>query len=545
MPRAFVLTRGRLASLLSLVGIGGLITGLIGMVWRSGNSAPYAVVALIVGALGIVGWAALTPREFLDTITGRRMRFGTVTMLSAALLTGIVTLSYLLLADAALTLDMTQNQSFSLTRESVDLLQRIDRPIQLTGFYTRRSLRAREVDDQFFRLYTDRSGGLIRRVYIDPEENPAMADRFGVASDGALFISYLTDTGDVDFSTLAFVPRGTSQERDVTGAIARLLLAGSIKVYFETGNGERSALSDEQDGISGINSGVRESGLLTAPLDLAALAQARMSIPADAAAIILARPLRDLTQAEIDVLDRYLSSGGSLLLLVDPLFTDDAFMRQDGDFNRYLWEHYGLRALDAVVVDPDASGDSPLDIISAAVFTENDIARRIAPDGTTPTLFRLARAIEVDLENTPQGVANGRLIMTTPSGYGETNFPALRDTNIFGYDSGQDLSGPLTTAAWASNLDNGSRIVLIGDSDFVSNGQVTFGGNGILFTDALAWLSRFGEKIQFSPQAYTANLPIVYLSQQQLDFVVFLTVLVLPGAVLVGGLAVWARRVRR
>jgi hypothetical protein len=37
----------------------------------------------------------------------------------------------------------------------------------------------------------------------------------------------------------------------------------------------------------------------------------------------------------------------------------------------------------------------------------------------------------------------------------------------------------------------------------------------------------------------------VYLSQQQLDFVVFLTVLVLPGAVLIGGLAVWARRVRR
>ena len=49
----------------------------------------------------------------------------------------------------------------------------------------------------------------------------------------------------------------------MTQAISRLLLSGTLTVYFDTGLGERDPLDTSQEGISGINNGVRESGLIT------------------------------------------------------------------------------------------------------------------------------------------------------------------------------------------------------------------------------------------------------------------------------------------
>ncbi|MBE2183450.1 MAG: GldG family protein [Anaerolineae bacterium] len=545
MRKGIVITRGRLAQIASFVGIGGIIIGLIGLIWRSGTVANYAVISLGVGIAGLVLWAVLTPREFADTITGKKVRNSTITIVTALLLIGIIALTYLLLTQAAFTLDMTQNRNFTLSSETKQLLNRINRPIQLTGFYTSRNLRSREVDEQFFRQYTVESDGLIHVQYIDPEESPAMANAYGATFDGQLFISYLDAEGNVDSSSLARVPRGVNQERDITQAISRLLMAGSIKVYFETGLGERETLDSGTEGLTGINSGIQESGMITAPLNLAEIAENGGGIPSDAAAVIFARPLRDLTQSEVDVISRYLDRGGSLLIMSDVLFTDDAFLKEDGVFNQYLWDNYGIRALDAAVVDPDASGQTPLDIISAAVFTDTDIGARLDPSADTPTLFRLARPVEVNLTSAPPNVANGRVIMTTTSGWGETDLAALGATNTYSFDAASDITGPVSTVVWSSNLTNDSRIVLIGDSDFVTNGQVLNGGNGILFTDSLVWISHYGEQIEFAPQAFAAGLPTIFVSQQQIDFVVFLTVLLMPAAMLVAGLSVWGRRARR
>ncbi len=330
MHKGIVVTRGRLAQIASIIGIGGIVIGLIGLIWRSGTIANYATIALGIGIAGIAAWAILTPREFADTVTGKKVRKSTITIVSALLLVGIVALAYLLLAEASITLDVTQNRNFTLSSETKQLLTRVSRPIQLTGFYTARNLRDREVDDQFFRQYAVESDGMVSIQYIDPEENPAMANAYGVSFDGQLFISYLDAEGNVDFSTLARVPRGINQERDITQAISRLLMAGSIKVYFETGLGERDTLDSGAEGLTGVNNGIQESGMITAPLNLEEIAASGGDIPSDAAAVIFARPLRDLTQDEIEVVDRYLARGGSLLILSDVLFTDDAFLKEDG-----------------------------------------------------------------------------------------------------------------------------------------------------------------------------------------------------------------------
>jgi len=541
----YTISRARFAQIASFIGVTGILLGIVGLIWRGGSSASYGIASLAIGGVGLVAWASLTPREFRDTITGKRVRYGTVTVLSVALLIGIVTLTYALLDQTAIRLDVTQNGTFTLSPETHQVLSRLQRPVRLTGFYTARSLRQQAYDDQFFSLYTDASGGLVTRAYVDPEQNQAMADRFGVSSDRQLYISYVNEDGSADFSTLARVPRGVSQERDVTEAISRLLISGTIKVYFDTGSGERDPLDTSAEGLSGVNAGIQESGLRTAPIDLIALAGGGGEIPADAASIILSRPLNDFSPDVVSLLERYLNRGGSLLIMTDVLFSDDPFLKEDGPFNTWLWQNYGIRALDAAVVDPDAYSSSPLEIFSAVTFPESAIGERLDPQADTPTLFRLARAVEVNLDSPPENIASGRVIMTSPAGYGERDLTALGDTNTYGFDPATDLAGPVTTVVWAENQQTGGRVVLIGDSDFAANGLVMAGGNGILFTDALAWLTRFGEQIQFAPQAYTSGLPTVMVMRQDVDFVVFLTVLLIPAAILVAGVSIWARRTRR
>ncbi len=151
----------------------------------------------------------------------------------------------------------------------------------------------------------------------------------------------------------------------------------------------------------------------------------------------------------------------------------------------------------------------------------------------------------MNLTTTPPDIATGQVILSSPQSYGETDLKALSETNVYHYDQGADLPPPLTTVAWSSNLTTKAKIVLIGDSDFVTNGQVLTGGNGVLFTDSLAWLTGLGEKISFMPQTYGVGVPLIFVSAQTFNLITFLTVILLPGAVLVAGVAIWMRRVRR
>lgn len=539
-----VINRTQVAQASGLIGAIFLLLGLIGYV-GTGFLANYLIVILVLGVIGLILWAVLAPRDFTGFLTGRTVRFGTLTLFSTLLLVGCVVLVYGLLRNAAITLDMTETQRFTLSAESEQLLQRVVRPIRFTGFYTSANLDVREIDDQYFRLYEAATDGLITREFIDPEEAPAIAQTYGVNNDAQVFISYLNEDGTTDFNSLARVPLTVNQERELTNAIARLLVANTITVYFETSHGERDTLGGTADGLSSINAGLQETGFITMPLDLQTLASNNGDVPADAAAIFFVGPTTDLSQAEIDILDRYLNRGGSLFLMSDPQFNEDRFLAQNGLFNQYLWDHYGIRALDTAVVDPAVSGQTALDVYSSTVFIDSDIGARLDPSAGTATLFRLARGLEVNLESAPESIANGQVILSSPQSWGETNFELLSRTNTYQNDMNEDLQGQQSLVVWAYHSDTQAKIVLVGDSDFVTNGQVTSAaGNGILFTDSTTWLTNLSNTIGFAPQGFSTSLPFIGVPRQTIDMFAFLFVIVLPSVVFLTGAFIWARRSR-
>ncbi len=542
MQKTITLTRGGLGAFFSLIGFGGIVSAAVLLIW--GGFSTLVIAALIVGLIGMIAWWRLVPDDFRAFISGRSVRYGTATIFTTVLLVGIIVMGYLLIARAAVTWDLTISQRFSLTQTSLNVIQRVNRPIQISGFYTARAAGLREIDDQYWRLYETASDGMIRRQYYDPEEVPALAQQFGVTEDAQVFLSYLNDDGTIDYSLVARVFLTDQQESDMTLAISRLLVAGTLTVYFSTGFGERSPTDDTQEGISFINNGMRESGLVTLPLDIGALAAQGGDIPEDASALVFARPLRDLTSDEVAVIARYMDRGGSLLLLSDVLFNRIPFMDQGGEFNNWLWQNYGLRALNAAVIDFVTGQTTPLEIIGAAIYDETDFSENLDP-ATNPVLFRIARAIDVNLSIENTDISNGRLIRSSEQSYGETDLTTLGETNTYEIDETTDVPGPLILAAWAWNQRNDSRVFLIGDSDFASNGQVAnVVGNGILFTNAMNWLSHLQDEVEFGAQGFSTGVPMFY-SRDQLDTITFFVVFLIPTAVLIAGAAIWARRVRR
>jgi len=548
-----VIRRRHVATLGSVVGGGALMIAIVGLI-TVGALAPVVIAAFGIAIFGFALWGVMMPAEFIGFFTGRQVRFGTLAIFSSLLLTGIIALIYIQVARAAINVDATQTSLFTLSIESERVISRVSRPIHIIGFYSSQSLQQRAVDDQFFRLYETATNGLIQRSYIDPDEQPTMAQRFGVTADAQVFLVNTTIDGSLDFNTIAPVPSGGAQEREMTEAIARMLIAGSITVYFENSLGERSLVDETQEGLTGIYNGMQQvGGLVVKTLNLTEFAATNSSIPNDAAAFVFARPTRDLTGAEIAIVARYLDRGGSLLLLTDPLFNDNPFMQKEGAFNTYLWDTFGIRALDAAVVEGNAAvtGQSPLEIFSAFVYAESDIAQRLDPQ-SAPTLFSVARAIEVKLADTPPDIATGQVVLSSETSYGETNFTALGETNTYVYDPTEDIIGPMTTVGWATNINSGAKIVLIGDGDFISNGRLIsrdglalVPGNAYLFTDSMAWLTSLSEKIDFAPQFFGQGLPLIFVSEAQFAAIVFITAILMPTSVLMLGMIIWSRRNRR
>lgn len=542
------LTREGLAQIASVCFGISLLVGTLGVAWQ-GRITPVVALSFVAAFVSLACWAWLDSASFRGFFLGRQVRYGTVSVFSTLLLIGIVVLAYIVVQRQNIVVDMTIDSRFTLDPHSLDVIQaaqRTTRPIRITGFYTPEQIVQREVDDQYWQLYEVASEGHITREYVNPNTKPAIAipyeDYLRVGVN--VFLSFVREDGTIDISSTVPVNNTDSQERNMTEAIARLLVAGTYKVYFERSLDTLNPIDNAQQGMSFLNNVLRANGLITDPLSLSDLAKVGDNIPRDASAVVIARPRRQPTDAEIAVLDRYLKRGGALFIAGDFFPTADMFMAEGSAFNDYMWQNYGLRLLDAIVVDTASSGQSALDVVSAAVFGENKIGANLnkpnEPD--TATLFRLARPVEV---STTPPVSNGSVILSSPFSWAERDTVRVVERNEYRAQEGVDQPGPLTLMAWANDQTTGAKVILVGDGEFLTNGlSQNPRGNNIVFLDGMGWLTGFSADIEFTPQAF-ATSPLIFVGGELLDVIGFITVIAMPALLLVMGILVYLRRLRQ
>ena len=231
-----------------------------------------------------------------------------------------------------------------------------------------------------------------------------------------------------------------------------------------------------------------------------------------------------------------------------PKFTFTGHAAVDPLIN-YVADKWGVQLLDGLVIDQVSeqafqTAEKPIVITyqSSSPITESLNKKQ------TPTFFPLARGAQT-VTPPPENVTLTPILVTVdqpganpPVSWVESD-PFSQQLS---FDPATDTPGPVTIGVSAETPDKG-RLVVIGDSDFISNDSLarTDFGNGELFTNTLNWLAQAESSVTIPPANISQATWDRPFSTPALIVTEIALACLLPLLFLVTGAVVWAIRRRR
>ena len=477
----------------------------------------YGWVGLGLAGAALAAAILLDPGRARRALTGRQARHGSNTLLISLGVLGIIVLVNVLASANPARADLTEDQQYTLAPETTLTLAALPGQATIQGFYTSDLESSRENIRPLLEQYQLESDGRLSYEFIDPVENPLLARQLGVEQDGSLVV------GVGDRSEVISYPT----EEEITGALVRLSNPDPRNVYLLTGHGEADAEGGGENGYSQIRDALVGKNYTVNTLNLLA----DPTVPAEAMAVIVAGPTFGLSQAEVDALRAYVDGGGSLVLLLQPTAETEAGQPGDPLLN-YLEESWGIRVQDDLVIEPRSS--SFLVAVSFG-YGEHAITARMQ---NLATLFPGARSLTL---GGVEGVTQTSMVTTSDISWGETDLGFLQTQALPEFDEAADVAGPLTLAATAENSATSARLVVFGDSDFGTNSWLTQLGNRDVLLNSIDWAAEQESLIDLSPRPTTQRL-VVPPSVQVQGLILLVSVVLVPGSVIVAGILVWLRR---
>jgi ABC-type uncharacterized transport system involved in gliding motility auxiliary subunit len=489
---------------------------------------------LIVGGLVLLlGLYATFNESVRRALAGRATRYGLNAAVLVVLIVGVIALVEAVSYRHSYRVDLTENKRWSLSPQTIKVVQELPVPVKAVAFFRPDQPGKRTAED-LLKQYAGRSDGKFTWEVVDADRNPLVARQYNVESYGTVILEASLKDGQAKQEKIQDL-----EEEKLTNGLIRVTRPGKRAVYFLKGHGEKDPSSGDQSGYNQVKSALEKLNYEVKDL----LLVRETKVPDDAAIVVVAGPRRDLLPSEIDALVGYVDRAGKILLLVDP--TPEKL--EPGALAPVL-ERWGLILAGDVIIDPNPQGrllGAGPEVPVVGDYTPHPITQgfRFA------TLFPVARTVGVK-EKPPEGVDAQVLARTSGESWAERSQDQIR-TGQVKPDPGE-ARGPLTIAAVATvdakdapaeRKNAKARIVLIGDSDFASNGFVNLSGNRDLFLNTLSWLAEEENLIAVRPKESRA-MP-VFLTAAQGQVVFLVPVVLIPLAVIVaGGVAVARRRGR-
>lgn len=518
------------------------ITGIIGWVGT----------ALIFGAVAIrflrpewlqygtyMTWAGLVSlliymvgqwRDVVKFYGARQARYGTVSIVGILVAFGLFAAVNYLGVRHNKRWDLTENQVYSLSEQSIKVVQQLDAPVEFTVFD----------QEANFDRYRDRfdayeyESDQIKVEYVDVDRQPARARQAEVTTYGTIIARYKDREQRLT----------NIEEQDVTNALIKLVSGEERKVYFTQGHGERDTGSmDRLGGYSGIADALTRDNFSVATLPLIQ----QKEVPEDATVVVIAGPTTDFLEPEIEALKKYLARGGKLMVLLDPPTSGSS----DVPNLRNLLNEWSIEFGDDVVVDASGigqlfGGDASVPVVVS--YPSHPITQGFR----VMTAFPLARSVTAGEGGTHRPWP---LLETSQQSWGEKDLKGLEAGQVE-FNEGTDRRGPITLGVAVSapaaeppeTSDTESpdapkpetRIVAIGDSDFAGNNALGVQGNQDFFLNAVNWLAQQENLIAIRPRDQQDRRITLTADQQQRIFL--LSMFVIPGLILGGGVYVWWKR---
>ncbi|MEA5507933.1 Gldg family protein [Halotia wernerae UHCC 0503] len=543
----------------------GLTSGLV-----SGSWGAISLAFLIAGIV-ISGLWVLRQSQKSNWWKSRSTQAGTNALVAILAVLVILGLINFLGTRYHLRADLTETQLFTLAPQSRELVRGLQQPVKIWIFDVNRNSQDRELLENY-----QRQSSNFRFEYVDPQTRPGLAEKFGVKDYGEVYL----ESGDKRQLVQTVNENERLSEVRLTNRLQQITTSTTAKVYFLQGHGEHP-ISTGEGGISQAAQDLSDKNYTTAPLNLAE----NTKVPEDAAVVVVAGPKRELFQSEVKALQNYLNGGGNLLLMIDP--------NTDPKLNSLLQE-WGVTLDNRLAVDVSGAG---VGLGPAAPIITDYGQHPITKDfGQGISFYRLARPLEI----TPvAGVEATPLLRTKPypNSWAESDLQSEK----LEFNPDQDLKGPLTlgvaldkklpakaeaqstptpqasptasplplpttegqpsptpTASPSPTTEGQAsptpsteekskqpateaRLVVLGNSDFATNGLFQQQLNGDVFLNSVTWLSQQDQQL-LSIRPKEPNNRRINLTNVQASLLTLSSLLVLPLIGFVTAAIIWWRR---
>ncbi len=375
----------------------------------------------------------------------------------------------------AVVFDVTRAQQHRLNTVTLDALNRLDAAVTLLVLSESPS----EAIEELAARYAAASKHFSYQ-WQDSRRAPALAKQYGIdsGSSAALLVSSKTGSTGVQRLNLKSLTSPLMAESELTHALAMRMSSASKKLYLLQGHGEFAYVSPQPrepppsgKTLRALLALLGEEGYLTAPLSLTETP----SVPADAAALIMARTQSKLTEAEHLALQRYLEAGGRVLYFSD--------FDAEPNFDETL-ALYGVQVDNGLVADTAVNAGQPYYVVSNT-FSAHPIVR---PLSDARLVLLQTRSLTILRNQTLDNVKVMPLYFSTSSAFVETDAtptPQLSD----GEKSGQLVLATVSTrptAQSATAVSAESRLVTVGDADLLADG-LGYEPNRRFVLSAIAW----------------------------------------------------------
>ena len=372
--------------------------------------------------------------------------------------------------------DITQANRNILTQGSVNVIKQMKAPINITVYATKDDASSGDtfrkgIVDFFARYQREKKN--IHLTFVNPSEEPKLAQDAGVKTDGEVVIEYQKRVEHI-------VPPFAEQE--VTNLLVRLSRTNQQAVMYLDGHGERNLIGVKNHDIGEFGKQLEAKGFKFANPDLT-IAPA---VPSNGAMLVIASPQVDVSEIEAKKIKAYLEAGGNLLWLLD-----DDNLRGLKEVADYL----GMKVSPGIALDmASAQYGADARVAFASLYGEHPITKNFM----LRTLF--PEAHEVTAKGTDEnGWKVSNLVEVAPNGW-LASAKLAKDAKPE-FNEATDKRGPINIGVALERTygKKGQRVVVMGNANFLSNTFITNGGNLDFGVNIINWLAGDDSLITIQP----------------------------------------------
>ncbi len=493
--------------------------------------------------------------QWLDFATQRRS-----TAARVAIVVGLLGAASVIamLANGALTrhdmhFDFTVEKIFTPDPMALEVIKELTKSVRLTYFYRHDDPLGRRAK-KIIELMAKESA-LLEVVTVDPDKDPSVAQTSGIKFYNAALLE--TDDRQV-------IVRSTD-ENEIALGVQKLLREYVITVCFMSGHGEypsdnyefhthtEELSNSHADHSHGAESAVVRTtghGVGRFKRSLQALGyETKIVVPAidgtidsTCRVVVDAGPQTQYSDLDTQALYRYLQRGGAALLLYDLEFAVQPHLAN-------ALAEVGVRVSNTVVVDDKQHYAADPEMVAVTHYEEHPATARLSF-----SFFPGVRALSVTKSG--QHISTRPLFSSSANSVGHPIRRIIDDSNLHHHahpHSGRDqmsqestnASHVLAVASAGMISDTQShefKLIVVGDSDFISNSFYPYMSNNRLALGMVRWLAGEGDRVPVAARIPAPSIVEFTIDQQRA--ILLLLVVALPSVLAFIGMLVWWKRHR-